>query len=420
MNEEDVYRKVGLRLIPFMMLLYLVAFLDRVNVGFAALTMNKDLGLTPTVFGWGAGIFFFGYFIFEVPSNVILEKVGARRWIARIMLSWGVISAAMAFTQGPISFYVLRFLLGVAEAGFLPGMIFYLTYWFPSSRRARITGLFMAAVPLASAIGAPISGVIVSINEVMGFKGWQWLFILEGLPSIILGIAVLGLLPDGPADARWLSADERKLIQDRLAADREPPRTQHGLAAALKDGRVIMLSLVYLGIVMGLYGVSLWLPQIVKAMGYTDRQVGYLLAIPYAISAAAMLAWGRHSDARGERVYHVALAAGLAAVGLICSILFPAPLTALCSLGVASIGIYATLGPFWPIPSRFLRGTAAAGGIALINAIGNLGGFIGPYLVGWVRETTGSFNVAMLVLAVAAAIATVLVLTLKREERTLS
>ena len=417
MNEEAVYRKVGLRLIPFMMVLYLVAFLDRVNVGFAALTMNKDLGLTPTIFGWGAGIFFFGYFIFEVPSNVILEKVGARKWIARIMITWGIVSVAMAFTQGPISFYVLRFLLGVAEAGFLPGMILYLTYWYPSARRARITGLFMAAVPLASAVGAPISGVIVSIDQAMGFKGWQWLFILEGVPAILLGFVVLGLLPNGPATAPWLSPAERQLILDRLATDREPPRTERTLGAALKDGRVIVLSIVYLGIVMGLYGVGLWLPQIVKAMGYTDKQVGYLLFIPYAVSAAAMLVWGRHSDAKGERVWHVALAAGLAAVGLVGSVLFPAPLISLIALSVASIGIYATLGPFWPIPSRFLRGTAAAGGIALINAIGNLGGFAGPYLVGWVRETTGCFNIAMLVLALAAAIAALLVLTLKREER---
>ncbi len=417
MAEEAVYRKVGLRLIPFMMVLYLVAFLDRVNVGFAALTMNKDLGLTPTIFGWGAGIFFFGYFIFEVPSNVILDKVGARTWIARIMITWGIVSVATAFTQGPISFYVLRFLLGVAEAGFLPGMIFYLTYWYPSARRARITGLFMAAVPLASAVGAPISGVIVSINEAMGFKGWQWLFILEGVPSIILGFVVLGFLPNGPATASWLSPAERQLIQEGLAADREPPRTERALWAALKDGRVLVLSIVYLGIVMGLYGVGLWLPQIVKAMGYTDKQVGYLLFIPYAVSAAAMLAWGRHSDAKRERVWHVAAAAALAAAGLVGSVLFAAPLASLVALGVASIGIYATLGPFWPIPSHFLRGTAAAGGIALINAIGNLGGFAGPYLVGWVRETTGSFNIAMLVLAVAAAIAAVLVLTLKREER---
>lgn len=417
MNEEAVFRKVGLRLIPFMMVLYLVAFLDRVNIGFAALTMNKDLGLTPTIFGWGAGIFFFGYFVFEVPSNVILEKVGARKWIARIMISWGIVSVAMAFTQGSLSFYVLRFLLGVAEAGFLPGMILYLTYWYPSARRARITGLFMAAVPLASAVGAPISGVIVSINEAMGLKGWQWLFILEGAPSILLGFAVLRFLPNGPATASWLSPSERQLIQDGLAADREPPRTERALWAALKDGRVLVLSIVYLGIVMGLYGVGLWLPQIVKAMGHTDRQVGYLLFIPYAVSAAAMLVWGRHSDAKGERVWHVALAAGLAAVGLVGSVLFPAPVTSLIALGVASIGIYATLGPFWPIPSRFLRGTAAAGGIALINAIGNLGGFAGPYLVGWVRETTGSFNIAMLVLALAAAIAALLVLTLKREER---
>ena len=419
MDEEAIYKKVGTRLVPFMMLLYLVAFLDRVNVGFAALTMNQDLGLSPYVFGWGAGIFFFGYFIFEVPSNVILEKVGARRWIARIMITWGIISAAMAFTQGPISFYVLRFLLGVAEAGFLPGMILYLTYWYPSRRRARITGLFMAAVPLASAVGAPLSGMIVSVDSALGFKGWQWLFILEGVPSILLGFVVLGLLPNGPADAGWLNGEERRLIQDRLVEDRktEPPHTLNALWAALRDGRVILLSLVYLGVVMGLYGVSLWLPQIVKAMGYTDRQVGYLLAIPYAISAGAMLLWGRHSDARGERVWHVASAAALAALGLLLSVVVTSPLLSLCGLGLASIGIYATLGPFWPIPSRFLRGTAAAGGIALINSIGNLGGFIGPYLVGWVKEATGNFSIAMAVLAAAAAIAAILVLFLKGQER---
>jgi ACS family tartrate transporter-like MFS transporter len=402
-----------------MMLLYLVAFLDRVNVGFAALTMNKDLGLSPYVYGWGAGIFFFGYFIFEVPSNVILERVGARRWIARIMITWGLVSGAMAFTQGPISFYLLRFLLGVAEAGFLPGMILYLTYWFPSGRRARITGLFMAAVPLASAIGAPISGLIVSIDAAAGLRGWQWLFLLEGVPSVILGFVVLVLLPDGPADAKWLTDDERRLIGEGLAQDRrtEPGHTQSALWPALADRRVLLLSLVYLGIVMGLYGVGLWLPQIVKAMGYSSTQVGYLLAIPYAISAAAMLLWGRHSDARGERVWHVSLAAGAAAVGLVWSVLFSAPLSALCGLGLASIGIYATLGPFWPIPSRFLRGTAAAGGIALINAIGNLGGFAGPYLVGWIKQSTGSFSYAIALLAVAAAAAALLVLALKGEER---
>jgi MFS transporter, ACS family, tartrate transporter len=325
----------------------------------------------------------------------------------------------MAFTQGPISFYVLRFLLGVAEAGFLPGMILYLTYWFPSRRRARITGLFMAAVPLASALGAPLSGMIVSIDSALGFKGWQWLFILEGVPSILLGFVVLGLLPNGPADARWLNGEERRLIQDRLAEDRqtEPPHTLNALSAALRDGRVIVLSLVYLGVVMGLYGVSLWLPQIVKAMGYTDRQVGYLLAIPYAISAGAMLLWGRHSDAKGERVWHVASAAALAAFGLVLSVVVTSPLLSLCGLGLASIGIYATLGPFWPIPSRFLRGTAAAGGIALINAIGNLGGFVGPYLVGWVKEVTGNFSIAMAVLAATAAIAAILVLFLKGQER---
>jgi len=413
-NNKALYRKISLRLIPFMMLLYLVAFLDRVNIGFAALTMNKDVGLSPYIYGWGAGIFFFGYFIFEVPSNVILEKVGARLWIARIMITWGLISTAMAFIQGPTSFYILRFLLGVAEAGFLPGMILYLTFWFPAAHRAKIVGLFMAAVPLASAVGAPISGLLVGIDDVLGFKGWQWLFILEGLPSCVLGLAVLGFLPDGPARATWLTPQERLTIQGELEKDRalDSDRTHHALWPALADRRVILLGLIYFGIVIGLYGIGLWLPQIIKAMGFSNAQVGFITAVPYAVSAGAMMLWGRHSDARGERIWHVALAAAASAVGFVGSVYLESPVAALCCLGLASVGIYATLGPFWAMPSMFLRGTAAAGGIALINSVGNLGGFAGPYLVGWIKDSTGSYSAGMAVLACGLASAAVLVLVL--------
>src|SRR5436190_15617622 len=308
-DREKLYRKVSLRLIPFMMLLLFVAMLDRVNIGFAALTMNEDLGLTPYVYGWGAGIFFFGYFLFEVPSNVVLEKVGARRWIARIMVTWGIVSTAMVFIEGPASFLVLRFLLGVAEAGFFPGMILYLTYWFPAAHRANIAGLFIAAVPIANAIGGPISGLLVSMHESLGLKGWQWLFVVEGVPSFLLGFTVLAVLPDGPQNARWLSPKERLVIAEDLERERllEQPQTDDSLWQALTDRRVIVLSLAYLGIVIGLYGVGLWLPQIIKSMGFSTIEVGYVIAAPYVFAAVAMLLWGRHSDAGGERVWHVSL-----------------------------------------------------------------------------------------------------------------
>ena len=411
-DNKALYRKISVRLIPFMMLLLFVAILDRVNVGFAALTMNEDVGLSPYLYGWGAGIFFFGYFIFEVPSNVILEKVGARWWIARIMVSWGIVSTAMVFVEGSVSFFILRFLLGVAEAGFFPGMILYLTYWFPAAHRANIAGLFIAAVPMATVIGGPISGLIVGMDETFGLKGWQWLFVAEGVPSFLLGFAVLALLPDGPASAKWLTAEERAIIRNELKREQllDLPGIDQGLWQALTDRRVIVLSLVYLGIVIGLYGVGLWLPQIIKEMGFSNAQVGYVIAVPYAFAAAAMMLWGRHSDATGERVWHVSLAAVVSALGLVGSVYLSSPLAALCCLGIATIGIYATLGPFWALPPVFLRGTAAAAGIALINCIGCLGGFVGPYLVGWIKQSSGSFSAGMGVLALGLAGAAVLVL----------
>jgi ACS family tartrate transporter-like MFS transporter len=413
--EVELNHKVSRRIIPLMIALYLVSFLDRVNVGFAALTMNRDLGFSASVFGWGAGIFFFGYFLFEVPSNIILEKVGARIWICRIMLTWGIVSSAMALVQGIASFYALRFLLGVAEAGFLPGMILYLTYWFPSAQRARYIALFMAAVPLASVVGAPVSGWILAIDGGLGLQGWQWLFILEGLPACVLGLVVLAFLPDGPATAKFLTPEERVIIADLLARDRavNPYDRHHSrLLPALLDARVLLLSLVYFGIVIGLYGIGIWLPQIVKAMGFSNEAVGLIVALPYLASAAAMILWGRHSDRRHERIWHVALPCLVSAAGFIASVVLESSTLQLLALGVAAIGIYAALGPFWATPSLFLGSTAAAGGIALINSLGNLGGFFGPTIVGMTRDYTGSFAAGIAVLAgwlvVAAATALVL------------
>lgn len=393
-EERRTFAKAARRLIPFMMLLYLVSFLDRVNVGFAALTMNADLGFSPEVYGWGAGIFFIGYFLFEVPSNLVLEKVGARLWICRIMLTWGLISAATAFVTGPTSFFILRFLLGAAEAGFLPGMILYLGYWFPLAMRARYIALFMAAVPIASAVGAPLSALILETHGMGGLAGWQWLFIIEGLPATLLGLAVLVLLPNGPADARWLDAGERRIIATRLAADHAGPETatHHSLWPAMRDRRVLLLGLIYFGLVVGLYGIGLWLPQIIREMGYSVREVGWLLILPYALSALAMLAWGRHSDGTGERILHVAGAAFLGAAGLVASVHVSSHVLAIAAVTCASVGIYAALGPFWSVPPLFLRGTAAAAGIALINSIGNLGGFVGPYAVGFIKQTTDRFT----------------------------
>jgi ACS family tartrate transporter-like MFS transporter len=414
--EEKLYRKVSRRIIPLMIVLYLISFLDRVNIGFAALTMNQDLGFTASIYGWGAGIFFFGYFLFEVPSNIILEKIGARIWICRIMLTWGIVSAAMALVQGVASFYALRFLLGVAEAGFLPGMILYLTYWFPASRRARFIALFMAAVPLASVIGAPVSGWILGIHGFLGLTGWQWLFIIEGVPACILGLLVLALLPDGPRDAKFLTAEERETIAGLLARDRaaNPYVRHHALLPALLDRRVLLLSLVYFGIVIGLYGIGLWLPQIVKAMGFSNEAVGLIVALPYLASAAAMIAWGRRSDRRNERTWHVALPCLVSAAGFLASIWLSSSVLQLGALGVAAIGIYAALGPFWATPPLFLGSTAAAGGIALINSLGNLGGFFGPTIVGFTRDATGSFAAGIAVLAGALIVAALTELALAR------
>ena len=419
MQETDrVFAKAARRLIPLMVCLYTISFLDRVNIGFAALTMNADLGFTPEIYGWGAGVFFFGYFLFEVPSNVILTRLGARIWICRIMVTWGLISGAMAFVQSPMSFYVLRFLLGLAEAGFAPGMIFYLSLWFPANVRARYAASYFIAVPVANVIGAPLSGAILNLDGVLGFQGWQWLFVIEALPALVFAAIVLFYLPDGPCQAKWLTPQERETILARLAAEQSTAHDPVGhVWAALADARVWLFCAIYFGIVVGLYGVGFWLPQIVSAMGYSNFATGFIVALPYAVTIVAMIAWGAHSDATGERIWHLALAALVTAAGFAVSAVVQSPSVVLVALSVAAIGVCSALAPFWAMPPLFLSGTGAAAGIALINAVGNLGGLFGPYAVGVALQRTGGYGGGMAVLAVSCALAACLVLAMGRFKR---
>jgi ACS family tartrate transporter-like MFS transporter len=405
--------KIVRRLIPFLMLCYFVAYLDRVNVAFAGLTMNADLGFTAEMFGFGGGIFFAGYFLFEVPSNLLLERFGARRWIARIMVTWGALAAGMASITGPTSFYAMRFLLGVAEAGFFPGVILYLTYWFTAEQRARWIGMFMTAIPLSSVIGGPVSGWILDhLHGALGLAGWQWLFLLEGLPSVAVGLACLVYLDDGPASAAWLEPAERDALLGRLAAERRDCEAVHGftLREALTNRRVLALSLVYFGIVCGNYGLGYWLPTIVSGVARSARLdaatgislntlTGALVAVPYALAVVAMIAWTRRSDRTGERVWHVAGPSILGGVSLAAAAQLADPRLGAAALTLAAVCTYAALPTFWTLPTAFLTGTAAAGGIALVNSIGNLGGFVGPYLLGWLQQTTGAPGAGLLVLA---------------------
>ncbi|MBI1328650.1 MAG: MFS transporter [Alphaproteobacteria bacterium] len=406
-GSEKVFTKAAWRLLPFMVVLYVFSFLDRVNVGFAALTMNEDLSFTPQIFGFGAGIFFFGYFLFEMPSNLILARVGARLWMFRIMLTWGLVSMATAFVTTPMQFYAARFLLGVAEAGFFPGMILYLTYWFPAAMRARFFTLFLVAVPLANVIGAPVSGIILGADGVAGLQGWQWLFLIEGLPSCLLAFAILFVLPDGPAKAAWLTGDEKAAIAARLSSDPSPAHER--LLPMLKDARIWLCVIPYFGIVLALYGLSLWLPQIVKAMGYSNVQTGFIVAVPYVVAMAAMIVWSRSSDTREERVWHVAIAAALGAIGLGLAALIGDGIGGFAALIVAMAGVYAALGVYWTLPTSILGGVAAAGGIALINSIANLGGFFGPALMGTLKQMTGDYRSGMAALAVGMAVVAVVV-----------
>jgi ACS family tartrate transporter-like MFS transporter len=415
--EQRTIAKVSARLIPFLILCFFVAYLDRVNVGFAALTMNKDLGLSASAFGFGAGIFFIAYFLFEVPSNLLLARVGARKWIARIMFSWGVVSGATAFIGGETSFYVVRVLLGIAEAGFFPGIIFFLTLWFPAIYRARIIGYFMAAIPLSTVIGAPVSGVLLGLDGLMGLKGWQWLFILEAAPALILSVVVFFYLTDRPADATWLQPDERAWLVARLKEEqtnREKLR-RYSVTQALLNPKVLALSLVYFGAVATNYGLSFFLPQIVKAFGVSNLQTGLVTAVPYVVGLVSIVWWGRRSDRKAERRFHLALPLFVASAGIASSTALSDPTMKMVALSIAGFGIFGCLPVFWTFPTAFLSGAAAAGGIALINSIGNLAGFAGPYAMGRIKDLTGSYTNGLLLLSAVGFMAMIIVLALDHD-----
>ncbi|MEE7492290.1 MFS transporter [Methylobacterium oryzae] len=411
-----VLSKLRPRIVLYCFALFLVNYLDRVNVGFAALHMNKDLGLSATAYGFGAGIFFLGYVLFEIPSNMIMHRVGPRRWIARIMVSWGLISCGMAAVRGETSFYLMRFLLGLAEAGFVPGVLLYLTYWYPARDRAKATAGFMTATVLSSVLGAPLSGWILSAEpNWFGLAAWQWLFILEGAPAVILGIVTYFYLVDRPQDGRWLDREERDWLTARLAAEERAVGVagSHEFRAIFRDPRVWLLTLVYMFNAFALYGVVLWLPQIVRSIGgLTDLQTGAVTAIPFVFAALGLVAVARSSDRTGERKLHTAASAVWGGVFLAASALAPSPLTSLLLLCAAAFGIWAVLGVFWALPTQFLTGSAAAGGLAMINGLAQVSGFSGPYLVGWIRDTTHSFTPALLALSLGPVIAGLLCLAL--------
>jgi ACS family tartrate transporter-like MFS transporter len=415
--ERRTIAKVSARLIPFLIVCYFVAYLDRVNVGFAALTMNKDLGLSASAFGFGAGIFFLAYFLFEVPSNLFLERVGARKWIARIMFTWGVISGATAFIGGETSFYAVRVLLGAAEAGFFPGIIFFLTLWFPAVYRARIIGYFMAAIPLSTVIGAPLSGWLLGLDGFMGMKGWQWLFILEAAPALILSVVVYFYLTDRPADATWLEPDERAWLVARLQQEQTKRETVHrySVMQALLNPKVLALSLVYFGAVATNYGLSFFLPQIVKAFGMSNLQAGLVTALPYVVGVISIVWWGRHSDRTLERRFHLAIPLFVASAGIATSTALDDPTMKMIALSIAGFGIFGCLPVFWTFPTSFLSGAAAAGGIALINSIGNLAGFAGPYAMGRIKDVTGSYTGGLLSLSAVGFLAMIIVFALDHD-----
>ncbi|MCO7196191.1 MFS transporter [Pseudonocardia sp. McavD-2-B] len=411
------------RLIPLLALAYLLNYIDRVNVGFASLTMNADLGLSAAAYGLGAGLFFIGYFFFEVPSNVILHRVGARIWIARIMVTWGIVASSTAFIQGEIGFYVVRVLLGIAEAGFFPGIILYLTYWFPRVERARIVALFFLAVPLSSVVGGPLSTWLISVGDgALGFDaGWRFMFFVEGIPAVLLGIAVLWLLPDRPTRARWLPADQAVALEERIAAEDAAAAGQdRGVAAALRDGRVVALSVVYFGIVFGLYVLAFFLPQIVAGFeqqfgaDYSLVEVGLITAVPYAIASVTMVLWARHSDRSGERGLHVAVPAVVGAVAIAGALYMDSPLLVMVCVTVCAIGVFAAIPPFWALPNAFLTGAGAAAGIGLINSFGNLSGFAGPFVAGWLKDLTGDSRAGMWVVAVMMLMSAAIVLGFRR------
>jgi MFS family permease len=399
--ESTAYHKVDVRLLPFLFLCYILAYLDRVNVGFAKLQMLKELSMSDAAFATGAGIFFIGYFFFEVPSNVLLKKFGARMWIARIMISWGVISACMIFVKGEWSFYGMRFLLGLAEAGFFPGVIFYLTLWYPSKLRASRTAWFVAAIAVSGVVGNPVSGWIMDkLSGAMNLAGWQWLFLSEGIPSVIVGIWVIFYLDSSIEEAKWLTAEDKALLTSNLIAE-DKHKTEHKLADAFKSGKVWVLCAIYFTLMIGLYGIAFWLPTIVKAFGIKGYLgVGLITAIPYSVAVIGMILLSVHSDKTGERRLHYVFNVTAGAVGLVLSGVFASnPVWAIVFLSIGTLGVIGSMPLFWPLPSAFLAGTAAAAGIGIVNSVGNLGGYFGPNIPIWARLISSNRSAALYIIA---------------------
>ncbi len=415
--EKKTMRQVTWRIVPFLMLCYFISFVDRVNVGFAALQMVKALRMSPAVFGLGGGIFFVSYFLFEVPSNLLLEKIGARVWIARIMITWGFLAAGTAAVVGPYSFYTMRLLLGAAEAGFFPGVILYLTYWFPREYRARIVGIFTVAIPVSSFLGSPISAALLGVNGYLGLQGWQWMFILEGAPAVLLGVFCLFVLSDKPANASWLPAEGRDWLNARIDEESlRAKRVSHiSVWRVLWNPYVLVLSVVLAGSTAVSSGLQIWQPQIIKSYGLTNMQTGLLNSIPFALASVLMVLWGRRSDRTGERVWHTALPLFVTAFSLGSAMLFHSLFAIIVILCLAVIGIYAGKGPVWALSTDWLSAGTAAAGLAQMNAISNLAGFGTTYVVGYIRQATGSYSLAMLPLAALSGVAALSVLLLSRE-----
>lgn len=415
--EAATMRRVFWRLMPFLFLGYLVCYIDRVNVGFASLQMNKDLGIDPKSFGLGAGIFFIGYFLLEVPSNLGLQRFGARRWIGRIMISWGAVSAVLALTVGAKSFLALRFLLGAAEAGFFPGVILYLTYWFPARQRARIVGMFMVALPVAVIMGSPVSAALLGLDGALGLRGWQWLFILEAAPAVLMGVMAFLWLTDKPEHARWLAPEQREWLSRTLADERmRTSRVPHlSLWRVLSEKHVLIMGLVYAGAAGASAGLAVWQPQILKTFGLTNLQTGFINTIPYATAAILMVWWGRRSDRTGERVWHNAIPFAAIVIGMVGTLFTGGSLwLTVALLALVLVGTYASKGPFWALSSEWLGPTVAAAGLAQINALGNLAGFFANYAIGWIKDATGSYPLALMPIMLLAAIGAVAVVLIGR------
>lgn len=396
--QRSAVNKCAWQILPILILAFVFNYIDRTSVGFAALTMNADLGMTATQFGWGAGILFAGYCLLEVPSNLALYRYGARRWLARIMITWGLAAAATAFVVGPYSFYLARFVLGVAEAGFFPGVAFYLACWFPAQYRTRMLAWFMVGVPVSSIISGPFSGLLLAMEGIGALHGWQWMFIIQGLPASIIGLVVLIKLRDKPSEAHWLTAEERRALEDMLANEHREKETKN-FRAAIKDPRVLILTVIQFGFVLGAYGIGIWLPTILKSHGLDVTRTAMVSSIPYIFATIGMLLWARRVDRNGKKISNLMLCCLLGACGMAAAALFSQLIPALIGISIAVLGATTARAIFWSIPTRFLTGAAAAGGLAFINSVGTFGGFVGPFAVGWLKDYTGSFSIGILFMA---------------------